>query len=223
VQTPEQPVRRPRSWAPLALALWMAVLVTFLFLAIMAVFFDRFPSDEYIAHRIQDIDAPGFAGYMDFVNVLGVAWLFVPLTAAIAALLLARNNWVEATLVLLTFFPRWINSIAKDAIDRPRPSPELVHATGDLSSAAFPSGHTAGTAVLFALLFLVMPLLVPWRPLRWLLQAACLLFVVSAGPARIYVGAHWPSDTLGGYLLALLFVIPALAVFATLGSKGNPR
>lgn len=205
------------------MALWMAVLVLFLFSAMMAAFYDRFPSDEYIAHRIQDIDASGFAGYMDVVNVLGVSWLFVPLTAAVAMLLIARNGWVEGALVLLTFFPRWLNGIVKDTVDRPRPSPELLHATSEHSGASFPSGHTTGTAVLFALLFLVMPLLVPWRPLRWLLQAACLLFVISAGPARIYAGAHWPSDALGAYLLALLFVIPALAVFAALGSRGNPR
>lgn len=205
------------------MALWMAVLVLFLFFAIMAAFYDRFPSDEYIAHRIQGIDGSGFGGYMDFVNVLGVSWLFVPLTAAVAVLLVARNGWVEGALVLLTFFPRWLNGIVKDAVDRPRPSPELLHVTSQHSDSSFPSGHTTGTVVLFAMLFFVMPLLVPWRPLRWLLQAACLLFVVSAGPARIYVGAHWPSDTLGAYLLALLFVIPALAVFATLGSRGNPR
>ena len=205
------------------MALWMVVLVLFLFLAIMAAFFDRFPSDEYLAHRIQDIDVTAFGGYMSFVNVLGVGWLFVPFTAAIAVLLVARNRWAEGAFVLLTFFPRWLNGVVKDAIDRPRPSPELIHVTSNHSDSSFPSGHTTGTAALFGLLFFLMPLLVPWRPLRWLLQTACLLFVVSAGPARIYVGAHWPSDVLGGYLLALLFIIPALTLLATLRSRGNPR
>jgi undecaprenyl-diphosphatase len=197
----------------------MALLVLFLFLAITAKFYDYFPSDVYIAHRIQDIDVAGFAGFVDFTNALGSAWVFVPLTVALAVLLAARNAWLEAVLMVATFFPRYVNGWVKDAVDRPRPSSDLIDVTGSASGLGFPSGHTTGTAVLFGLLFLLMPALVPWRPLRWLLQAGCLLLVAAAGTARVYAGVHWPSDALGGYVLALLFLIPALAALLALPAK----
>ena len=206
-----------------ALALWAVLLLLFLVLAVCAAFYDRFPSDEYIAHRVPEIDVPAFGGYLDFVNMLGVAWLYVPLTVALAALLAARNAWLAAALTAATFLPRYAGTWVKDAVERPRPSSDLLDVTASMSSGhSFPSGHTVGTAALFGLLLFVMAALVPWRPLRWLLQGACLLFVASAGVARVYVGAHWPSDVLGGYLLALLFLILALALLRLMRSTGKP-
>ena len=71
----------------------------------------------------------------------------------------------------------------------------------------------ADKAAFYGLLFFLIPIVVPWRPLRWVLQAGCLLVVLAGGPARVYVGVHWSSDVLGGYLVALLFLLPALAVY----------
>ena len=121
--------------------------------------------------------------------------------------------------MLLTFAPRGANSLLKDWVERPRPSDELVDVSTDASGFSFPSGHTVGTAALFGVLFFLLPALVPWRPLRWALQVGCLLVVLAAGPARVYVGAHWPSDVLGGYLLALLFLVPVLVVYRTLNRR----
>ena len=71
----------------------------------------------------------------------------------------------------------------------------------------------ADKAAFYALLFFLIPIAVRWRPLRWVLQAGCLLVVLAGGPARVRVGVHWPSDVLGGYLLTLLFLLPALAAY----------
>lgn len=212
-----------RSYLVWGIWLWVAVALLFLFLASLAVFYDRFPSDERIAHAIQGIDVPAFGGFLAFVNLLGNAWLYVALTLGLTiAFALARAGG-EAVLVLLTFVPRGLNSLLKDWIERPRPSPDLVESTGDTSGFSFPSGHTVGTTALFGVLFFLIPVVVPWRPVRWALQAGCLLAVLAAGPARVYVGAHWPSDVLAGYLLALLFLVPLLAAYRTLRPGSTPR
>lgn len=78
--------------------------------------------------------------------------------------------------------------------------------------AAFPSGHVFGSTVFFGFLaFLAVYFRVKRKLLLPMLVLMGLL-VLLVGPARIYEGAHWPSDVAAGYLLGgiwLLIVIPA--------------
>jgi undecaprenyl-diphosphatase len=193
--------------------LWTVALALFTAMAAGAALFDRFPADERIAHAVQAIDVPVFAGFIDLVNWLGNPWPGAALALLIAACCALARAPVAAVLVLLTFLAKWANSGLQELIDRPRPSPQLVDVTKQVGTASFPSGHTVGTTVVFGLLFLLLPTLVHPRAVRWPLQGACLLLIAAAGPARVYIGVHWPSDVLGGYLLAALFLLPLAAAY----------
>lgn len=185
----------------------------FFVLAVFAVYYDRFPLDETGADAIQDIDVPALGGFLDFVNFLGHRWVYVVLTLGFAAAFALARAGTEAILLVLTFAPPALNSLVKDWVERPRPSTDLVRVTNDASGFGFPSGHTVGTTALFGLLFFLIPIVVLWRPARWILQLGCLLMVVASGPARVYVGAHWPSDVVAGYVLAFVFLLPAVAFY----------
>ena len=206
-------------WAAWA---WAATLLLFVVLATLASFYDRFPSDERIAHAIQGIDVPAFGGFVDAVNAFGVSWLYFPLVfLLIAGFVFLRAGW-EAVVMLLVLVPVGLNRVVKDWVGRPRPTEDIVDVHGRSSEFSYPSGHTVATTALFLALFFVLPAVVPWRPVRWLLQAGCVLMVAAAGPARVYVGAHWPSDALAGYLLALLCVAPVLIAYRALSRRSEP-
>jgi membrane-associated phospholipid phosphatase len=49
--------------------------------------------------------------------------------------------------------------------------------------------------------------LVARRRLRWTLQGLIVLLAAGVGASRVYLGVHWPSDVLGGYLLGILWVL----------------
>ena len=200
------------------LGLWVAGVLLLFLLAVFAFFFDRFPSDERIAHALQDVDVPAFGGFLDFVNALGHSWLGIALVLALSLGFAWARAGSEAVMVVLTLVPRGANALLKEWVERPRPSEELVEVSSGASGFSFPSGHTVATAALFGVLFFLIPVVVRWRPLRWTLQAGCLLMVLAAGPARVYVGVHWPSDVLGGYLLALLILAPVVAAYLALRS-----
>ncbi|WP_380156732.1 phosphatase PAP2 family protein [Kineococcus sp. R86509] len=102
----------------------------------------------------------------------------------------------------------------KAAFDRERPAVDLGYTTA--GGGSFPSGHALASATVVLLLVLVLV------PARWRSRAIVLgsleLGVVAVD--RVWVGAHWPSDVLAGFLLAGLIVLLA-ARFAS-EADGDP-
>jgi undecaprenyl-diphosphatase len=95
--------------------------------------------------------------------------------------------------------------LAKDAFPRGRPGAVLAdaHLRGvPVGQQGFPSGHTAVSAALAFILFAHLPGRWRWVPLL-------LALIVSAG--RLYVGAHFPLDVVGGACLGI--AAGALATF----------
>jgi membrane-associated phospholipid phosphatase len=93
----------------------------------------------------------------------------------------------------------------KALLDSPRPAavldPAAIHVDGMLLAGhnSFPSGHTLTAFLLVAVLLTAQD---AWRP-KWYTSAAIVLFGVAVAISRIGVGAHWPSDVLGGAALGL--------------------
>ncbi len=201
--------------------LWLIAAAVFILSAFLAHFYDRFPGDERLTDAFQGVDVPALGGYLAFVNALGNVWLHTALVVGVAVLLgLIRAGW-ESLLVLYTSVPSFVNGVIKDWVGRPRPSDELVSVPDSVTGFSFPSGHTVSTAALFIVLFFAVPAVVRHRGLRWLLQAGCLLMVVSAGAARVYIGVHWSSDVVAGYLLMALLVVPLLYAYVSRRSSGK--
>ena len=96
-------------------------------------------------------------------------------------------------------------------VDRPRPSPELVHVTMELPPGSFPSGHVLNLTAIFGFLIYLTIVLVADVRLRWLLVSLLAVPILTIGVARIYDGAHWPSDVLGGYLIGGIWL--ALTIY----------
>ena len=66
---------------------------------------------------------------------------------------------------------------------------------------SFPSGHAVQTMVFYGLL---ATLALPWPPLRrrrWPVVGAAVTVIALVGYTRVYLGNHWPTDVLGGWLL----------------------
>ena len=77
---------------------------------------------------------------------------------------------------------------------------------------AFPSGHVFGSTVFFGFLAFLAVYFQVKRKLLITLVSVLAALVLLVGPARVYEGAHWPSDVAAGYLLGgiwLLIIIPA--------------
>ena len=126
---------------------------------------------------------------------LGSAWVNWPLRLAAMALLAWRRHWLRLTafgLAVLT--SEVLIGTLKAAVDRPRPPGSLI-AT---SAAAFPSGHAIASAVTAVGLVLV---LAPPGRARWRWEVYAVVFTSVIALSRVYLRAHWLSDTVAGALL----------------------
>lgn len=144
-------------------------------------------------------------------------WVWDPLTmrllcAAAAVWLLWRRSawWTAAWLVCTCALGAVLQQGLKDAVGRARPVwPDPVDSA---HYAAFPSGHAmTATVVCGLLLWLLRHGGVAGRP--WgAAVALAVLSVAGVGVTRVWLGVHWPSDVLGGWLLGATVVAGAAIV-----------
>ncbi len=99
-----------------------------------------------------------------------------------------------------------LNMLLKAIFHRPRPGEDLVFLLPSLSSSSFPSGHTMGTTAVVASLLVVLSVIRTPRAMRWAATLFGGALIVGVGLSRIYLGAHHPSDVLGGLLAAAAWV-----------------
>jgi membrane-associated phospholipid phosphatase len=117
---------------------------------------------------------------------------------AVLFLALARRWSLALAVAAARLGELGVEGVIKAVVDRPRPvfSPPLATAQG----ASFPSGHAAGSAVVYVvLLLLVAPRLA--RHWRGLLAVAVLLLVLAIAASRVLLGVHYPSDVVAGLAL----------------------
>ncbi|GIG62165.1 hypothetical protein Lfu02_65370 [Longispora fulva] len=161
---------------------------------------------------------------MTAITTLGSVYCLVPLAVlgALARSRLARSWW-PAVVVLLAVGGTAVLTFAVKVVDgRARPPAGVVAVVGEDFS--FPSGHTSNTtATIGVLTFLVYGLVRPGRP-RVLLVTGAVLVMAAVGLSRLYLGVHWFTDVLGGYLLAgaWLLLVTELADRLSPGRPPSP-
>jgi undecaprenyl-diphosphatase len=115
-------------------------------------------------------------------------------------------GWLAATVGVGSLLQQSL----KAAVDRPRPVwPDPVDSA---HYAAFPSGHAMTATVVCGLLLWLAHHYGAPRPLWRTALTAAVVSVVGVGLTRVWLGVHWPSDVLGGWLLGALLAAMAVLV-----------
>lgn len=175
-------------------------------LCICAHFKPRFPGDLRLTQLLQSIDSGALDSTMEWVSFLTGDWRALLLVIAGGILIWrCRGKW-EGGLVLVTWLSSPVHSVLKLLVGRPRPTADLVRVFQNEPGNSFPSGHAFFAIVFWGLVaYLAIPLL-QRRSLRVLVWSVAAAIVLLIGASRVYLGAHWPSDVLGGYVLGVLFL-----------------
>lgn len=139
----------------------------------------------------------------EFTNFIG-HWEYMSVVAlVVAGVLLLLRMRAEAVLVVASPTGWAANALLKRLVESPRPGEDLarVEATGF----GFPSGHVMGMTVVAAVMAYVLTRNRGWR---WRIAggAGAVVTAVITGAGRVHVGAHWPSDVVGAWLWAGIWV-----------------
>ena len=186
-----------------------AFLVTVAFF-LLAWAFPTFPGDRGALQGFQENQS----GWLDTVALavtsLGGWAVAIFMMAGMILYLAIRRRRVDALIVLFSGAPVLVGFLLKEVVGRARPE---YFITGSApSSMSFPSGHSLFAMVFGGLLIILVGELVESIRVRRAIQFTLALLILAVGASRVYLGVHWPSDVLGGYLfggmglLGLIFV-----------------
>ncbi|MGV9881371.1 phosphatase PAP2 family protein [Streptomyces sp. NPDC003006] len=149
-------------------------------------------------------------------------WTMRALCAVTVVWLAVRGaRWLALWLAGTCLVASAVQQSLKAAVDRPRPVwPDPVDSA---HYAAFPSGHAMTAAVVCGLLLWLLRLHGPGPTLWRAAVALAVLSVAGVGVTRVWLGVHWPTDVVGGWLLGGLTVALAVATYAYGPGRRDPR
>jgi undecaprenyl-diphosphatase len=157
---------------------------------------------------MRDVTAFGGTGPLVFITLAGVLYLLLRRRLRTALFLFAAISGGQL-----------LSSLLKLGFDRPRP--DLVPHGMTVYSASFPSGHAMMTAVVY----LTLAALLARSESRHRIRAFLLLLAVSVtllvGVSRIYLGVHWPSDVLGGWMIGSAWAAACWTLVVLLQRQGG--
>ena len=198
---------------PEAVRSWRNALILFLIaasvgLSMSAAQLERLPGDLPVAEWVQSISIPLFDGVMRGVSAVGW-WLPASIITVCAGLTLVvlKQRSDAALLVVLVSVSSGGNWVIKQLVASPRPDPALLDVREELTTYGFPSGHVLFAVVCFgALAILLSGLKGRHAWLRRAAQVGLVMLVVAMATTRVYLGAHWPSDTLGALAMGGVYL-----------------
>lgn len=157
--------------------------------------------DEAILRAVNSLESPtldlAMVGLTQLGGVIGV----VVLTVGFATLLWIRHHCQKA-IILVTGVggAALLNILLKTVFQRDRP--ELWERIVTENSFSFPSGHAMASSALALSLFVIF-----WHTKwRWLIIILTSLYVAIIAISRLYLGVHYPTDILAGWMVSAAWV-----------------
>lgn len=184
--------------------------------------FDR-PIQTWASHLQSSSGLTYFFSHM--TNIFGdKGGIIVAVLLALVLYLLFKQKeatiWFAATVVLSLA----LNTVIKVIIGRERPDIHRLAAFANEAGKSFPSGHSIFATIIFGSIFFICLGKLKNRSSKILLGILCIILIALVMFSRIFVGVHYPSDTIGGFLEGisiLLLTYPTYIKYQEKSKKTN--
>ena len=207
----------------LAIGLLTAIILVNLFLDLREEMGEKdlAPFDDHIAEKMKSTRSDGLTEFFTGITFFGDLKFYLIAMALMTAVIYKVYGNFETTIksAIILAFAGVMQIVLKDFIERPRPTGEHLV---EVSSTSFPSGHAVSSAAFFGFLIYIF-----WKSdvnywIKTLLTVVFSFFILSIGLSRVYLGVHYASDIIGGWIAGGFFlVIFILAFYAVKFIKNN--
>lgn len=151
------------------------------------------------------------------VTALGGGTVLLLAVVLAGGFLAVQRRWLNLVLVLVgTTGGTLVVTLLKGLVARVRPP--LDERLVAVSSASFPSGHAANSAIVYLTLALLLVQTVRGHAARIYILVATVALVVLIGVSRLYLHVHWPSDVVGGWVFGTMWALGWWALGRRLGA-----
>ena len=166
------------------------------------------------------IGEPWFEEAMRDITALGSAPTLVIAVLAVVGFLMLSKAWRPAIFTLVASGGGLIvSSLLKYTVDRPRP--DLVPHGNLIYTTSFPSGHSMMSAVVYLTLAALVARLIERRRLKGYALGVAMILTLLIGVSRIYLGVHWPSDVLAGWVAGAAWALGCWLIARWIGLGGD--
>ena len=142
--------------------------------------------------------------------------------AAVVGFLLLHGAVRNAVFVLVACGGGWLlNTVLKELFGRERP--DVVPHLREVITLSFPSGHALTSAVVYLTLGALLMRVVQTRVAKFYLMAIAVLTTVLVGLTRVYLGVHYPTDVMAGWLIGMSWALACWLVARVLDRRAGLR
>lgn len=181
----------------------VSLMIFFILMIFVAVKKDLFV--DYHGYKfVSSFTSDSLTRILKVITLMGSAKFLIGLTVGLVIVFLIKKEYRYALFVSLNILCAYLlNSIIKYIIRRNRP---VGHRLIEENGFSFPSGHSmVGFAVYTFLIYLVYKN-IKNKVLKIILIILLSLLIILIGFSRVYLGVHYTSDVLAGYLISFTYI-----------------
>ncbi|MNH89994.1 putative undecaprenyl-diphosphatase YbjG [compost metagenome] len=190
-----------QKWFTKAFALSLICVLGFVFIAYSISDHHIHSFDEAVISSVQGLESPGLTVVMKAFTWIGsgIPVAVITLAAIVILYLVLKHRSELVFLAALAITSSLLNSVIKRIFKRDRPT---LHRIAEANGFSFPSGHAMATIALYGGLAFLLWKHAPALIGRIIILTVSIVLILMIGVSRIYLGVHYPSDVLAGYLLS---------------------
>ena len=136
--------------------------------------------------------------------------------ATIALLLLIKNKKIGLSIFSNIVIITILNQLLKRILRRPRPTEFRID---EETGYSFPSGHSMVSMAFYGYLIYLIYRYIENKYIKWLLIVLLSILICLIGISRIYLGVHYTSDVLGGFLLSISYLVVYISLIKKILSE----